>query len=384
MDLEEKYLNEALNLLDNSNDKSGIARALLGLEHLYRYTGRWDAAAESSLRASSIASEIDDKWIKARALYGLGRYFTFVGKFRRAEQSFRESIDLFTRLDFLQRVADARGQLSVVLSQTNRDQEAVLEVEQSLKIHEELKALRDVGYDYLTLALIWLHAKDYEKAEEFAHKSLDVSQQTKYAHGIAVSQMILGDVMVNIGESDEATQWLIQAEEGFEQTKNIYSQVDVTLKLADLRHVTGNSKERDNLLGLSEKLLTKWMPDLQARYHFIKGKVEIESGNRPRGFKWLSDALKFSLLYNCFYLDRLADEIFDYLKLFAPDAVVACGQFLIQYWQNELYDDTSLINIEAKDRVEQMPIPLPTFTFIEKITKFLTDTGIDESILEPK
>jgi len=158
------YFTQCLEIVEEIDDKQGIASSLSNIGNIYKIQGEFDAAFNFYNRSLSIAREINDKESLASVYTNLGIIF-------RDQGNYSESIEHFTR---------------------------------GLKLNEELGDNRSITISLNNIGVIYKNQGDYPNALVYYKRCLEIEKEMNDKQGIAISLNNIGIMHKKEGNLDIA------------------------------------------------------------------------------------------------------------------------------------------------------------------------------------
>ncbi|MBD3298566.1 MAG: tetratricopeptide repeat protein [candidate division Zixibacteria bacterium] len=212
------HLQEARALLQDSDDRHGYARTLMGLAGVHRSLGNVEHAYATSLEALKIFRDECDLINEAWTLYGLAGGHTDAGDLDRALDDFNACLRLFAEAERRQPVRDAILGRARALNGIGGVYQMRGEYDQALQYHHdslvifrnegaalgEARALDDMG-------AIYQRQERYAEALECHNDSLRLREQVGNRQAQSTSLINLGTLYTRMGRLDDAIDVLQRA-----------------------------------------------------------------------------------------------------------------------------------------------------------------------------
>ena len=246
------YFTQCLAIVEEIDDKQGIASSLSNIGNVYKIQGDFDSAIYFHSRSLSIAKDIGDKEV-------LAGVFTNLGILYRDQGNYAKAINYFT---------------------------------QSLTINEELKDKRGVSISLNHIGIIYKNQNDYVKALEYFERCMSIEKELSDKQGFALSLNNIGIIHKSKGNFTSALDF-------YSRSLNIMEEIGDKRGMANAMDNIGNIyNEQENLseaLLLYSKSLTiqKEMNDKQgiASSLWKMGEVYNKQRNYKKAIELCLDAL---------------------------------------------------------------------------------------------
>jgi len=179
------HLVESLAIRQSIEDQSGIAHTLSHLSLLMMDWGNFGQARTYAQQSLTLFQEMNDALNIANATNSLGLIQSFAGQYADARHYFTKSKSIFERLGLSLAATMTQGYLNLVSMEINGIDETI--IEEQIRVYEAFSRagdIRGLAYACLELAFVYIGAKQYEKATQFASKGIQLFsrlEQTKEA-----------------------------------------------------------------------------------------------------------------------------------------------------------------------------------------------------------
>lgn len=184
----------ALSLYESIQNKSGIAKALIGLSSISSNFGDYESAIGLMKRAREIYIEIDDRMSLAGTSLGLGVILESWGKFDRALvyfklaiEEFRKDENYFQEINLLLHIGD-------VFKSQNKFQESLhyFNMALNIEITAPNQKLRSICYS--NMGEVYYDMGDFTTALMFQKKALSIKNEVGDRKRIAISLLSIGKI----------------------------------------------------------------------------------------------------------------------------------------------------------------------------------------------
>ncbi len=205
------YLNRALSLAVELNNRQGKAGVLHDLGEAYRLLNRPQDALQNFQQSLDIKQQIGDKQGMAVSLDEIATTYGLLGKSAEAEKTFQQELSIRKDIDDQVGMGVALISLGAFLQDNGRYEEALSTTKQALQIelqlgHEPNQAacLANIGWMYFQLT-------KYDDALMYQQRAGDLLLQLKEPSEIAANLNNLGLTYARIGQFDPALKSYLQA-----------------------------------------------------------------------------------------------------------------------------------------------------------------------------
>jgi eukaryotic-like serine/threonine-protein kinase len=196
---------------DIGERSSAMADALNGYGQTLALLGRSDDADKALQEASTLARDIKDDGNVSQALNNRGERFAYSGDFKSARTQFEQALQLATRNKDRERILQAKINLAELSVKEGHGQNAVKE------LRDLGKQADDLGLKYLSTrcsisaAEALMSARSYSAAQQEAERDLKVSEKLGFKFLAARAHYVLAGVLRANKQPDQASSQYQQA-----------------------------------------------------------------------------------------------------------------------------------------------------------------------------
>jgi tetratricopeptide (TPR) repeat protein len=205
------YLNRALSLAVEVNNRQGKAAVLHDLGEAYRLLNRPQDALQNYQQSFEIMQQIGDKKGLATSLDHIALVYTDLGKSTEAEKTYKEELEIRKDLGDQDGLGAALLNFGYFLMENGRNEEALKNMKQSLQIQMQLgnqplqaKCLMNIGITYSQMA-------KYDDSLMYHQRAVDLLQKGQVPEDLAFELNNVGVAYFMIGQFDQALQSYLQA-----------------------------------------------------------------------------------------------------------------------------------------------------------------------------
>ena len=174
-----RLMSDALAKLKAAHDKAGEATVLNSLGIIYARLGDFDKAMESGLETLHLCQQVSDRRGEAWAYTEIGNVHLAVGELELARTEFHKARDIFEEIDYepgLQRVWNLLGNVAGAMN----DPECALDCyEKSLTLAKGSGLEMSVAGNSSSIGRIYQARGDRKKARAYFQQALDASNDTR-------------------------------------------------------------------------------------------------------------------------------------------------------------------------------------------------------------
>jgi len=171
---------EAMNLLEGTDDKSGVLRIILNnIGNNYMQLGDYDKSLEFYKRSLTISEEMGDQRGAAFSLSNTALVFQNQGKFDEAVKYYQKALDIRRKLEYKHGLASTLLKMGNCIMESGETSRAREYLEEGLRIAEE-ENFRDLVKDGLQwISIVLEREENYKEALDY-HKRYTELQQALY------------------------------------------------------------------------------------------------------------------------------------------------------------------------------------------------------------
>jgi tetratricopeptide (TPR) repeat protein len=171
-----RFYHEALDVLDEADDRKGQVYALNGLGNYYKGRGDLQRGADCYTRSLKLAQAIGDLRDQEQALGNLGTLYHQRGAWAEAEGYYRQAARICEDLGDEAGLAVWLGNLALVLGLQDREAEALPLLERQIALHRRYGNRAGEGAALLNLATHYRDGGDLEAAERYFREAAVVAE----------------------------------------------------------------------------------------------------------------------------------------------------------------------------------------------------------------
>lgn len=255
---------EANRLLEESEDKAGVASVLQNMGILSLAQGDYSGAMRLSRDSLKIKEELGNKRGISSALHLMGMIARTQGNDSEALLMYQRSLEMSEELNYKVAIAATLHEMGIIAQRKKNYVEAMRLYRGSLKIEEELGNKRGIAGTQHQIANVAYLQGNYGEATHLYQQSLKLKKELGDKSGIAHTLGQLGRVAQKQGRLKEALGFLIDALVGFEQLHS----PNRGLARKDIAKI-GNAVEREQF--------SAWLNELSADDELTRELLEQKS-----------------------------------------------------------------------------------------------------------
>ncbi|GAB4326122.1 MAG: hypothetical protein Kow00127_18910 [Bacteroidales bacterium] len=234
------YASKALEYSRNTDNRRGIARALLMMGNGYNVLGNNYKALEHHQQALEIFQQLNDSNAVAITYSNLGIDYQDLGRYAEAIDQYRKAAGLSASLGNAEGVLLATNNIGSVYEDWGKYNPALESYHDALDQAQKLNDERSVGITLQNIAIVNYKTGKYEPALDYLEQSMAVSRKIRDDKGIYNTYLNKGMVFEAMGMPDSA---LINLEKALDVSilsgneKNI---AEASIRLGNLYTVKGD------------------------------------------------------------------------------------------------------------------------------------------------
>ena len=228
------YSNRAYAYAQQTNNRRGIAQALLMQGNALNMQGNNYKAKEKHLQAPDIFTELNDTSAIGIISNDLGIDYQDLGLYAKAIEQYKKSFDIADKLNNDEDIYLATNNIGSVYEEWGKFDLAREYYQNALKIAEENNNQRYMGISLQNIGVAYQHLGAYDQALRFFERSLKVSQEIGDKKGIFNTYLNKGVVYSKMEDNEEAIQNYEKALEISIESGNKKNIAEASLKLGSL------------------------------------------------------------------------------------------------------------------------------------------------------
>jgi len=216
-DLAEKYLLEALPLVENTTYYAVTASIYNRLGGIKFQKDQLDLTAEYTLKSLLLREKIGDTAAVARSYNNLGLISWKTGKWAEALSYLERSFDLQTRLGDTVALIDLHTNQGLLQLDRGETQQAEHHLKEALETSQQIGHGRLIAQAYLNLTFYSVQVGDWQAALEYSHKSQARYRELGKEDELVELFVYMGMAWLMKGDIEQAKGWGQQALDLFDQ-----------------------------------------------------------------------------------------------------------------------------------------------------------------------
>ncbi|MEX0966098.1 MAG: adenylate/guanylate cyclase domain-containing protein [Bacteroidia bacterium] len=257
---------QALELADRLDYTHESARTKANLSHFYMLNSDLESAKSFSDESLKVLQELNDKEGMAKIYLTIGNIHHRQGDFHTSLQNFQKSMVMYEELGELGGLASALKNLALVYYRFGDTKTAEEYLNRQLEISRQIGDLNSESNALTYLARNGLEQGQVSEAMEKICQSIEIKKQTDDQRGLALARNILGRVYLQSNRLKEAEEVLRESLEDAIRLKDKYGTI---VNLTDLSKVQNELQQYDSALKLAARA-EKLAVEINARESLIK------------------------------------------------------------------------------------------------------------------
>jgi serine phosphatase RsbU (regulator of sigma subunit) len=178
------YYDKGLKIMEELGDKNSIAACLNNIGYIYNYQGNLKEALTYFIKCLKIWKEIGNKNGLAYSLNNIGVIYKNLGESKKAMDYFMQSLKIREKIGDKRGIAESLNSIGAIYEQKNDIVTAINYFKKSLNIREEIEDFNGIAKCYYNISAVYFKEKKYNEAIEFISKSLRLSAKIGYPANI--------------------------------------------------------------------------------------------------------------------------------------------------------------------------------------------------------
>jgi predicted ATPase/class 3 adenylate cyclase len=213
----QKEIEMALSLIEKvkpSNQLKNVrANGFTSLGGIFRSRGDYDEAIEMYKKSKTLLQELNNKRGIANVTYQLGIVYHLKGDYQKAIEFTKQGLTILEEIGDKKGIATTSGNLGVIYSYLGNYTKALKYHQKNLTISEEIGDRRGIGMVSSNLAKIYLTEGNYTKTQIHFQKYLDISEEIGDKVGTSAALGNLAILFLRTNKLDKAEEYLLKTEQ---------------------------------------------------------------------------------------------------------------------------------------------------------------------------
>ncbi len=264
---------KSINLAEELNDKSNLAKGFNFLGVIYRNIGEYDSSYQMYKRALDIAKSIKDSMQMAYAFNNIGGYYGYQHEYFLALEYVFNAREIFKKLKNLRGEAFCDIKLGLWYTTSEQYDMALKELNRAIEIREKIKDEFGITVAKSLIEQIYLQNEEYDKAYHLALQLLETFKKFKDKRGIGIILGTLGGIHFCRGNYKQALAYRTKALRYLEKVKYPNGIVNNLNGLGLIYHKLNKDDKAIRVLNKSIKIAKKFHYDkglIDAYFNFVK------------------------------------------------------------------------------------------------------------------
>jgi tetratricopeptide (TPR) repeat protein len=252
------------------------------------YEGRYPEAVAHHTEDIELARKVGNPLLLMRAQVWRVAALQMIGATEQAIAEAREVTAARDRLGSVRESAQAHLFLGDILADARSPpsdrKDAIGEFATAIQFAEKAKDPRRVGWALYKTTEMLREEGRLDQATETVQRAIVVLGQIGDQVGLSVAMKVRGQVAMDRGNLDGAESDLLEARRLLQGTNHMIEEIDVVLRLAQLRLVQGELEEARSRVAELERLKLRWVrPDLVIEFDTLRRDLESRGGAATPG-----------------------------------------------------------------------------------------------------
>jgi len=215
-----KYLIEAMDILDNSDDGI-LIEIYFGLSIVYKYLTDISKAIEYSQKATQIAKKMNDNFEISRAYLNTGNLLSTINKNSEAEKAYLNALKYSNNNNTMEsNIFMSLGVLYKNKLEYKRAEEMYNKAE---KLFMEMQFINEVFELYINYGTLYTKQAQFDKGEDYLQIALKYFERIKDSYNMATCYLNLARLEQDRARFSQSLNYFNQVIELFQRDKNLIS-----------------------------------------------------------------------------------------------------------------------------------------------------------------
>ncbi len=290
----------------DADDQEMELAALMNMATLYSTpTKLYDLEKGESLlqQALQLVQELDDRAAEAKILWNMLNLNRFSGRNEQALDYGERSLTIARELNITEQIAYTLNDLCHLYNRTGQYDKSKEALKEAILLWRELNNLPMLTDSLSTASYVYTFTSDFDQAISFSEEALQISQSIQNIWGISYSQWVIGWVYWECGLADQAFRVMkdsiSHADKAGFMVAQVYTRCDLAIayaSLGDINKAMAVVEEADKIAEASH---------LQLRPYALahKGRIHIISGDLQKAEEYLKSMRTYDLPVHLNYPD---------------------------------------------------------------------------------
>jgi tetratricopeptide (TPR) repeat protein len=192
-----EYYDKSLKIMEEINDKQGIASSYNNIGIIYLNQGNYSKALEYYFNSLKIREELGDKQGIATSYNNIGNIYADQGNYSKALEHYFNSLKILEEIGNKQGIANSYNNIGNIYADQGNYSKALEHYFNSLKILEEISDKQGIASSYINIGIIYKDQGNYSKALEYLNKALEISKEIGDKEHISTSLNSIAQIYLN-------------------------------------------------------------------------------------------------------------------------------------------------------------------------------------------
>ncbi len=243
-------------LIDQSDDSTKV-KLLIEIYENYE-KGKIVEGKQYLEQALKIVENSEDVALKVEVLNRIGKFYIITGEYEKSIDIMKKAMFICEEKGFYKGTATAYLNQGAAYDKMGKYDEAMSNFMKALNVYENLGDTIGVAKTYLNLGLLYSRHEDYEKSLELYKKSLEIRSQIDDKEGIALLYNNMAIVNYYLEDYDNVRNYFEKAYQMYLELGNLRRQLMALSNLAEIHSIIGQKEKALNtyfkILKLEEEL----------------------------------------------------------------------------------------------------------------------------------
>jgi tetratricopeptide (TPR) repeat protein len=192
-------------------DRKRIANILKKLGDLYRNTGQPQKGLKYLQEALALHRQLDDKQGEASDLSDIGLIYRELGEMNKALKYIRDALQLSRQVKDKLEESNQLGNLGIIYSEFGQQHEALKYQQEALTLDRQMGNKYGEAADLGNIGLIYRMLGQPDRAREFFQEALELDRQLGFKKEEASDLGNIGLIYIDLGQTQKALMYLQEA-----------------------------------------------------------------------------------------------------------------------------------------------------------------------------
>jgi len=210
------YTVKAKSLADQIEDKVELGQALYNMGRIYTDLGNYEKSSELYYECLKLSEQINDRALEARALNSIGIIHHNQNNYDKALEYYFKALNIAREISYTSGISKGLNNIAAIYGINGEYDKVVRYLREAIALNLEQGDQRILGVNYLNFGYYFQELEQYDSALYFFNKSLKIYKELEIISSILSSKIFLAEYYMTVGELEKSKHF---AQESLEEGK---------------------------------------------------------------------------------------------------------------------------------------------------------------------